>query len=68
MTLTERERRLFLDLLDEEHARDRRTYDVGRTSEATFREQAAMYAGLRRKLVAEVPSDLESPPGSTPPG
>lgn len=48
---TEQERRVLLDLLDEEHARDRRTHAIGRTTDETFAAQTTLYEGLRTKLV-----------------
>ncbi len=59
---TEAERRLLLDLVDEEHSRDRRTHNIGRTNDVTFAEQTIMYHRLRRKLVAISPTE-DSVPG-----
>jgi hypothetical protein len=53
--LSERERRVLLDLIDEEHARDCRTFEAGRTTGDTFQAQTSMYKGLRAKLVAISP-------------
>lgn len=49
--LTEEERRTLLDLIDEEHSRDRRTHEKGRTTAETFAKQSALYSSLRTKLV-----------------
>lgn len=62
-SFTEAERRILLDLIDEEHARDRRTFEIGRTTIPVFADQQKMYAQLRRKLVGITP--VESPAGLT---
>lgn len=60
MRFTVEERRVLLDLIDEEHSRDRRTFEKGRTTIPVFAQQQKLYASLRYKLVAmEVD---ESPP------
>jgi hypothetical protein len=56
MQLTESERRLFLDLLDEEHSRDRRTHSIGRTTTEAFMEQSRLYYSLRAKPITHVPT------------
>lgn len=48
---TELQRRVLLDLLDEENSRDRRTHSAGRTTETTWKEQDALYMEIRRILV-----------------
>ncbi len=66
MKFTVEERRVLLDLIDEEHSRDRRTFEKGRTTIPVFKAQQELYASLRHKLVAmEVE---ESPPEQTTPG
>jgi hypothetical protein len=55
MQLTELERRTLLDLIDEEHSRDRRTHSAGRTTAETFRTQTALYVSIRTKLVLHTP-------------
>lgn len=64
MKLTEAQRRILLDLLDEEHSRDVRTRGIGRTTAETFVEQTQFYRDLRRELVLLQP-DVEYLP--TPP-
>lgn len=61
-TFNEAERRVLLDLIDEENARDRRTHVAGRTTREVWDAQDAMYWGLRRKLVAISPTE-DSVPG-----
>lgn len=61
MRLTEEERRVLLDLLDEEHSRDRREHSRGRTTPETFTAQGLLYYSLRRKLVT---CELEESPAS----
>lgn len=56
MQLTERERRVLLDLIDEENNRDRRTHLAGRTTVATWEEQDTLYWSIRRKLVGHTPT------------
>lgn len=56
MQLTESERRLLLDLLDEERARDTRINLVGRMTSEVYLEQTAAYVLLRRKLVEHTPT------------
>lgn len=56
MQLTESERRLLLDLLDEERARDVRTHIIGRTTATVFLEQTKVYDQLRWKLVEHTPT------------
>lgn len=53
---TERERRILLDLIDEENSRDRRTFAAGRTTELVWALQEVMYTKLRRKLVSISPT------------
>lgn len=66
MKFTVEERRVLLDLIDEEHSRDRRTFEKGRTTIPVFAEQQKLYDSLRVKLItAEV---IESPPDQTTPG
>lgn len=64
MKLTEQERRTLLDLLDEEHARDRRTFEIGRTTISTFRDQQSLYQRLRAKLISveleEAPAEVST--------
>lgn len=62
LTFNEAERRVLLDLIDEENARDRRTYVAGRTTREVWDTQDAMYWGLRRKLVSISPTE-DSVPG-----
>lgn len=51
MQLTELERRTLLDLIDADHDRDRRHFDIGRTTMETWVKQRKLYEGLRSKLV-----------------
>jgi hypothetical protein len=63
---TVEERRVLLDLVDEENSRDRRTHLKGRTTPEVFEAQSKLYASLRFKLVAQ--DVIESPDGQTTPG
>jgi hypothetical protein len=56
MQLTERERRVLLDLIDEENNRDRRTHLAGRTTPEVWADQDKLYWSIRRKLVAHTPA------------
>lgn len=56
MQLTESERRLLLDLLDEERARDTRTNLIGRTTDEVYMQQTRVYHQLRGKLVQHTPT------------
>lgn len=56
MQLTELERRTLLDLIDTDHDRDRRHFDLGRTSIETWTKQQALYVSLRTKLVLHTPT------------
>ena len=60
-TFTEAERRVLLDLIDEENGRDRRTHVAGRTTPEVWAAQDAMYWNLRRKLVAISPTEDSTP-------
>ena len=66
MKLTEQERRVLLDLVDEEHSRDRRARAAQRTTAEVFDLQTKLYWSIRNKLVS---AELEeSPPALPPPG
>lgn len=60
MTLTSHERIVLLHLIDADNSRDRVNHQYGRTSAETFAEQEKLYWSLRRKLVAESPTDLDT--------
>lgn len=63
MKFTVEERRVLLDLIDEEHSRDQRTHSKGRTSKRTFKSQTKLYETLRFKLVA---MEIEESPDENP--
>lgn len=63
MKLTEEERRVLLDLVDEEHSRDVREHSRGRTTRGVFLNQSAAYDRLRAKIVrCELDEGFPPPP------
>ena len=55
MQLTELERRVLLDLIDDDNARDRRHFERGRSTREVLDAQNKLYWTIRTKLILHTP-------------